>query len=903
MNNKIKYSVVLYIDKDIKRKDLAAINSLLESGIKIIIFTTEDISKKLESPLMNQYKKKRYLSIYYVDTDNINLETDNIEITDNDESYKVEKIVSIDGDNRSKIVELHKKNEEYCKIHNLKNEFNIGQYEAEHASESAKFIIVEAGAGAGKTTTMIDRVSFLTEKHNVDLESIHMITFTRESTKTMKEKIEKYFTEKFNTSKEKSKYRDKIEKQGNMVIRTIDAYFKDLVSTIGVELGCNQNTSIKSYKHIKQNLIKSFLDGEFYESDKDKENLYKLLTQVIKEIPLYDLEKNILNFWNKLQAQGIHDEEIVNLNWGGVDKTSSPRINSLINKLLEEAMKILPKKIEKIKKENNEIELVDFTIKLQEYLDIGNHDGEDKIDKIRNVMKNKNFNPRYILIDEFQDTNSDQIKIMVAINKILANQIFIVGDKKQGIYRFRGAKHTAFDEVRSLIGKDREDIQLKINYRTAGNVLDFMQKQEMSKWIVNGNNKFLDYELKAGSNNIGTYEKIIIEKPSDVIQSTKNIINSTNIMKQIENIITENIEIYDAKTIKAYKQAVLDKNNYDENIEELDQSVIKQIEYMLEREKVKLVTKQHVKEVLKKYKSNLTVLVRYNWEARKIKQWCDEDGVICDLDVEGNFYNCRAVRDFKYLVGAFLFDEEKYKISLKDTPYIGVSSIYSNYKNEFRNERFYVVINKIINESKVINNYYNEQLTILKEYKGMTAIERENEAKNRAKEYQMNLNKLINILKSNKSKDTGLKSVYDFLDVQIKTNRTENEEKINRDAVIKCITVHKSKGQEYKNLFIPFTNNIFIKEDRTEIIAQNKEVGYQIVQKNKIDTKKYYNNNYGKLINQEKNELREDEMRLLYVALTRVEENLIVIILENNQQNTWAELLSKRGIKQYGKYQ
>lgn len=904
MNRDIKYSVVLFI-KNIRMKDLAAINSLLSNGIKVIVFTSPGVSNTLEGIELKKYSEKRYFNIYYVDTDNINIKTETIQMSDNKGLYDVCGVVAIDGNDISKVIILHKENEKYCEKYKTSNEFNIGQYKADHASESKKFIIVEAGAGAGKTTTMIDRVAFLTGRHNADLESIHMITFTVKSTKTMKKKIEKYFIEKFSTSTNKEKYRELLEKQGNMVIRTIDAYFKDLVSAIGVELGCNNNTSIKSYKYEKQNLIKRFLNGEFCKSQNEINDLNEGLKHLIKEIPLYDIEKKILKLWEKLNIEGLHDDDIVSLNWGDVDKTNTPEVNNLINKLFEKAMKVLPAKIQEMKKENNKIELIDFTIKLQQYLDFDNYNDtetKNKLNRIAQIMRNKNFNPKYILIDEFQDTNSDQINIIVAINKILENQIFIVGDKKQGIYRFRGAKHTAFDEARSFIKEeDREDIELKINYRTGRDVLEFIQQKEMGNWILGEKHKkFLDYELKPGSKiKEGRYEKLLVDNSSDVIRNSQDVIRRTNIIKKIEDIIIENQIKPNYKQVEEYKKAILENRKCDE-FEGLDKEIINQIDYIIKKETENMIneeTKSYVKNILSRYESDLTILVRYNWEARKIKQLCDEEKVICDLDIDGNFYNCRAVRDFKYLVGAFLFDEEKYKLSLKDTPYIGVSKIYSKYKEEFKNERFYVVINKIINESRVINNYYNEQFAILQEYKKTKSSKIEEEAKNRAKEYQMNLNKLINILKSNKSKDIGLKSVYDFLEIQIKTNRTENEEKVDRNSIIKCITVHKSKGQEYENLFIPFTDNIFINDNRSDILVKNNKVGFQLVYRNKTKTKRYYNNNYKIFVEKENNELIEDEMRLLYVALTRVEKNLIVIRLNKPRINTWGNLLSEDGIE------
>lgn len=76
------------------------------------------------------------------------------------------------------------------------SQFNFEQYEVEHAS-TEKNIVIRAGAGTGKTYTMISRIGFICYTQSVPLrkmaDRIVMITFTNEAADQMEEKLKIYF--------------------------------------------------------------------------------------------------------------------------------------------------------------------------------------------------------------------------------------------------------------------------------------------------------------------------------------------------------------------------------------------------------------------------------------------------------------------------------------------------------------------------------------------------------------------------------------------------------------------------------------------------------------------------------------------------------------------------------------
>ena len=88
-------------------------------------------------------------------------------------------------------------------------------------------------------------------------------------------------------------------------------------------------------------------------------------------------------------------------------------------------------------------------------------------------------NFKYIMVDEFQDTNERQREIIYLLcgddkDSLNGNKLFVVGDPKQSIYRFRGADVNVFARVRrDIAAKKGKNIVLDDNFRTVDKILDF----------------------------------------------------------------------------------------------------------------------------------------------------------------------------------------------------------------------------------------------------------------------------------------------------------------------------------------------------------------------------------------------------------------------------------------------
>lgn len=94
-------------------------------------------------------------------------------------------------------------------------------------------------------------------------------------------------------------------------------------------------------------------------------------------------------------------------------------------------------------------------------------------DAVNGAFKEKcGLKYKYLFIDEFQDTDDVQIDSFLKLQNVIKDtKLFVVGDLKQSIYRFRGATISAFDLIRTDKEKWKE-FSLTINYRTDKRLLN-----------------------------------------------------------------------------------------------------------------------------------------------------------------------------------------------------------------------------------------------------------------------------------------------------------------------------------------------------------------------------------------------------------------------------------------------
>ncbi|MGC8768575.1 UvrD-helicase domain-containing protein [Calditerrivibrio sp.] len=200
-----------------------------------------------------------------------------------------------------------------------------------------------------------------------------------------------------------------------------------------------------------------------------------------QSINLNEVNKNYAKYLKFLENENF--DEILKK-----DKTLPPEVQNLFKELLNEIIKnfryyvllkytkeseAIFKQIEKLKEKEKDV---------QKRLNIV--DGSQITKRITEILKSDSGVPyafcnlgeqiMHYLIDEFQDTSRDQFE---AIRPLLENSkgsggsIFMVGDKKQSIYGWRGGDYTLFDEVDEDFFL--ESITLKSNYRSGRDIVKF----------------------------------------------------------------------------------------------------------------------------------------------------------------------------------------------------------------------------------------------------------------------------------------------------------------------------------------------------------------------------------------------------------------------------------------------
>lgn len=736
--------------------------------------------------------------------------------------------------------------------------FNSAQYLVEHCDDR-KHIIVQASAGTGKTTVMIDRIMYLLHMHpDLHLSEVFMITFTNDAANQMNRKLQDVLMRRYSLTGEK-KYLRWIEEQSQMNISTIHSFAYYMLKEYGIGEGFTKNLSIRSFQYERKELIKDVIDDTIDSNNKVVDQL---------GVPFYRANSMVNDFWNGFSKLGISHRDIGKMDWGNaVDTDSEPFQNvmtGIINRLDEEYFDI--------KRKNEAISVDDIMRDLQEVLQ-------------SEVLPKPDITMKYLFIDEFQDSDLSQIKVACLMIKLLKPVLFAVGDVKQSIYRFRGAIEQAFIALK----RDMKEMNIECpveftlvnNYRTSASVL----------------NKMDDYFKVWGS-----MGKLPYAKPA--VSFNKEPGRISMIHGEIKDMADNQIA----------------------------QIASRELDALIER------VENSGKEA--NDKTRVVMLTRSNSELRQLAGILRKNKIPAVIKRDGSFYASEAVRDFYIMVASFMFsDEPKYIFNFLLTPYAGeidpmnlndmewlhgdrdnlVSYLnhfleqtnWKKYHKDLRLRPVLAVLKDIIDGESVIDNYILNAKARMKsdgwEEKRCNAAAFAN-----ALQYQANLEKLTEILQHNLGGDkVSIYDVYDFLKVNIATNRSEVEADIvTNDEQAKslyksllCMTVHKSKGLEFDTVIIPYTNRTFPTWEQTEIIIDPvaMRVGWNYTgdKENKNRQWKYpamRNSLYKELKELDAESIKREETRILYVAMTRAIHNLICIVPDAKNERTWASLIEEVGV-------
>ncbi|NLC48369.1 MAG: UvrD-helicase domain-containing protein [Tenericutes bacterium] len=378
--------------------------------------------------------------------------------------------------------------------------------------------LVLAGAGSGKTRVLTERIVSLIDD-GVSPYNILAITFTNKAAREMKQRVEV-----------------KVGSISDSIfIGTFHSFGLRILRENYAEINYNSNITILDAEDTKA-LIKRIL----------KENDYDPVD--------YDI-KHIISRISMAKNEGLSPNDYSKMFFSEEDK--------VISLVYEIYLKLL--------KENNSVDFDDLLLKPVEIFK-----------KSNNILDHYQEKFKYILIDEYQDTNSIQYELC----KLLASKyknIFVVGDTNQSIYSWRNA------DYRNILNfekdyKGAKVVLLEENYRSTNNILkaansvikNNSEGKKLKLWTSSSDGDKIDYirvddEIKEA--------KYIIDKIKDLVSLGYNysdfaILYRTNAQSRNlqENFVVSNIPyniigsfyFYNRKEIKdliAYLNLIYNHND------------------------------------------------------------------------------------------------------------------------------------------------------------------------------------------------------------------------------------------------------------------------------------------------------------------------------------------------------
>ncbi len=779
-------------------------------------------------------------------------------------------------------------------------------------------IIVSAAAGSGKTAVLSERV-LRKLKDGVSLDNLLILTFTNAAAFEMKERIRKKI-------KDEPSLKEELYKIDSSYITTFDSYALSIVKKYGYLLNISSSIGIieKSVVDIeKRKIIDEIFDEKYNLEDEkflnfidtfcckdDKEIKNTLLTMYLKLTMIYDLDSYLDNYINlnyndnkilsnfnkyeellldKVSTLNILVDEIKEL----VEIDYYEKLISSIGKLLEsknydnilknindipklprnsdDEVKQLKEKINNILKEltnlcmyetkeefiksiyktKSNVEVIidiikelntrlfkfKFNLDLYEFNDIASmaikilKENEDIKDEIK-------FSLNEILIDEYQDTSDLQD---LFISQIENNNCYVVGDIKQSIYRFRNANPDLFKNKYESYTDSTLGIKIDLNknFRSRSEVIDNINlifssimtneiggaDYNKSHSMVFGNTSYETLGSTNQNNNIEIYNYDYLKE-------------SNYKKEEIEAFIMA----YDIKEKIDLKYQIFDK----------DLKVLRDIKYS---DIAILIDKKTNFNLYKRIFEYLNIPISI-YDDLKLTE-----NIIVNIikNIISLFINDSTSVEFKYsfisVCRSYLFNMDDNEIfnlfknnSFKD------SIVFKKLGNINPNLDIKELILKIVSEFE----FYEKIITVGNVYENINTLDY-----------------LINIAEDLKNIGYSKEDFYNYLceildnDYEIKYSPKIDE------SGVKMMSIHKSKGLEFHICYFPnlyFEFNIselkekFIFDKNYGIVSTYFEDGYK-------------NTFYKELLKQDylKEEISE-RIRLLYVALTRAKEKMILII-------------------------
>ncbi|MQS76402.1 helicase-exonuclease AddAB subunit AddA [Companilactobacillus halodurans] len=638
----------------------------------------------------------------------------------------------------------------------------------------------------------------------------------------------------------------------------------------GIELA-NEDELANSYLKVFQEINEWLLSLEEQSPTKNYDEIRTLLANfkpkakkdTIKKADKEGKDLSFLNDASKIRADitkqvtSLYDEYFVKAE---TDVNDSLRIaQGLIEKLVEVEHSFI-KEFDRLKQNNHVLDFNDLEHKAVAIL-TGEVDGH----KIALEYYQNKFHE--LMIDEYQDVNAMQEKI-ISLLSCENNHRFMVGDIKQSIYGFRQAAPYIFTDKYAKYQKDdnpNELIQLSKNFRSSVAVDDFVN--QIFTRIFDQKIGDIDYDesskLVVGTNfpksvDMTNEFNVLIKNEDD--ETAKRQLLITQAAKRIQKLMNNNFQIYDSK-IKA----------------DTDEEKVRPLKYsdiaILSR------TKENNTDLISYFsKANIPIMVT---DAQNYFQTTELQIMMSMLDIIDNPYqDIPLVAVLRSpIVG---MDEEmlsKIRLVDKRETYFTAMNEYLNFENADQHiknslESFLMQLNNyrdFANKNSIARLIWKiyQETGLLEYVSGVPG----------GKQRAANLHALYQRANSYEENNyKGLHQFIGFIDRMQKLDKDlsqPNSIEATEDTV-KVMTVHASKGLEFPVVIYLDMAKQFNMQDVNANTVFDAHKGIGITLSDNDSRLQYRTMQRGIISNQKKISTVSEEMRLLYVALTRAKQKLIM---------------------------
>lgn len=634
----------------------------------------------------------------------------------------------------------------------------------------------------------------------------------------------------------------------------IDPYINDLntaIKKLVIELIClldilnNYNVDVKDIETNLEALKTCTIHLDTYQQDIDQ-----LTSHLSFKVPTargkadYKKQRDIVMCIIKDIVASIQDEDMI----VKIYNTSIP-----YNRYLTSLARLVDDHYQHLKRQAKGIDFDDMEHLCYKVLIANNY-------QVSNYYKNK-F--KEVMVDEFQDTNHVQDAI---INLVGNNNIFRVGDVKQSIYKFRGAKPSIMQSL--LTSDDIEPIFIRNNYRSNKRIVDF--NNLLFSQLLNIDGLSIQYnqldcqiaELPQQAANQKPVEFLLLQKEktrhSSLEKKEKEEESIENKEAKIFLIINKIKEIkeQDYQTYLSLKQDLT-----------LFEPDTKEYQYL----------QDHINTLNYRWK-DFCILLRGHADKALFKRLFKHYNIPCYIDENNGYLQCASVLTIiSYLRVLVDPTDEIALVSLLTSPLYDYSEDdlakmkHRSFSiDRFRNEPIYQdyqYLKELVKEKDLvkvigyilsINDYYNDALTI---------------------QEKSNIDVLLSMA-SQYIHD----SIFNFLAYFEEASKEKGASASyinNEDDVVNVMTIHHSKGLQFGCVFLYSTTQNTNYDIISKVLVDD-ELGVALSHYDESYTYKMNHLLRRAIIHRSNLEEYQEYLRILYVALTRAKHRLLIVDLIDN---------------------